>query len=114
MYKLAFALIIATLSATAQVDTTKPLEVAEKVMDANLISSAPAVRPPLADMAGVRGDVTFKAIIDKEGHVVNLQLMSGPPLLVNAAMTSVKSRVYTPMLVNGDPVPVITTVTIRL
>ena len=79
-----------------------------EVMKANLVSQAPhPVYPPLAKAAHVQGTVTFAATIGKDGTVQNLQLVSGPPLLVQAAMQSVNQWVYRPSIVNGNPVAVI-------
>jgi protein TonB len=41
--------------------------------------------PPLAKQARIQGTVRFTAIIGKDGTIQNLQLVSGHPLLVEAA-----------------------------
>jgi tetratricopeptide (TPR) repeat protein len=89
------------------------IRVGSAVQAANLISQTPPVYPPLAKAARVQGTVRFDATIGKDGHVENLQLISGPPLLVQAAMQSVSQSVYKPVLLNGQPVPVITTVDVN-
>ena len=50
----------------------------------------------------------FIAIIAKDGTVLNLQLVSGHPLLVAASQEAVKQYVYKPTLLNNQPVEVIT------
>ena len=55
----------------------------------------------------------FKAMIAKDGTIQNLQLVSGPPLLVQAAMQAVKQWEYKPTLLNGEPVEVITTIDVN-
>jgi periplasmic protein TonB len=83
-------------------------------MKANLVSQAPhPVYPPLAKAAHVQGTVTFAATIGKDGTVQNLQLVSGPPLLVQAAMQSVNQWVYRPTIVDGNPVAVTTTIEVN-
>jgi protein TonB len=57
--------------------------------------------------------VKFQATISKEGTIENLQLLSGPPLLVQAAMDAVKQWVYKPTLLNEEPVEVITTIDVN-
>jgi protein TonB len=47
-------------------------------------------------------------LIAKDGTVQNLQLISGPPMLIQAATEAVKQWVYRPALLNGEPVEVIT------
>jgi periplasmic protein TonB len=48
--------------------------------------------------------------IAKDGTVQNVQLVSGPPLLVKAAVEAVKQWAYKPTLLNNQPVEVITQV----
>ena len=80
---------------------------------ANLISQPKPVYPPLAKAARVQGTVKFQATISKEGTIQNLQLVSGPPLLVQAAMQAVQQWEYKPTLLNGEPVEVITTIDVN-
>ena len=53
-----------------------------------------------------------EAIIDKEGRVAQLQVGTGHPLLVKAALDAVRQWLYRPTLVNGKPVEVDTTITV--
>jgi TonB family protein len=80
---------------------------------ANLISAAKPIYPPLAKMARQQGTVRFEATVGKDGSVENLKVVSGPPLLVQAAQDAVKQWVYRPTLVNGVPVEVVTTVDVN-
>lgn len=82
------------------------------VMAANLVSSVKPVYPPLAKMARMQGTVRFQATIGKDGTIEDLALISGPPLLVPAAMEAVKQWVYKPTLLNGAAVEVVTTIDI--
>jgi len=68
--------------------------------------------PPLARAARVQGEVVLKAIIDKDGNITDLQLISGHPLLVPSAIEAVKQWRYKPYLLNGQPVEVETTITV--
>ncbi|MGC1650988.1 MAG: energy transducer TonB [Candidatus Sulfotelmatobacter sp.] len=68
--------------------------------------------PTLARAARVQGDVVLSAIIDTNGHITNLQLVSGHPMLVPAALAAVKQWRYKPYLLNGQPVEVETTITV--
>jgi protein TonB len=77
---------------------------------ANLVSKVDPVYPPLAAQARITGIVRFNVIINKDGTVQNLQLISGHPLLVVPARDAVSKYVYRPTLLNGEPVEVITTV----
>ena len=53
------------------------------------------------------------ATIAKDGTIQNLQLLGGPPLLVQAAMQAVQQWQYKPTLLNGEPVEVITTIDVN-
>jgi len=89
------------------------IHVGADVQASNLVSQAPVTYPPLARAARVQGTVRFQATLSKDGHVENLQLLSGPPLLVQAAMESVRQWVYKPTLLNGQPVSVVTTIDVN-
>lgn len=90
-----------------------PIRVGQAVQAANLINNVAPVYPPLAKAAHVQGTVEFQATIGTDGAVKNLQLVSGPPLLVRAAMDAAKQWTYKPTLLNGSPVDVITTIDIN-
>jgi protein TonB len=83
------------------------------VQQANLIRQVRPQYPPLAKAARVQGTVKFEAIIAKDGTIQNLKVVSGPPLLVNAALEAVKQWQYKPTLLNGEPVEVITTIDVN-
>ncbi|MFZ0135520.1 MAG: energy transducer TonB [Candidatus Sulfotelmatobacter sp.] len=68
--------------------------------------------PILARSARIQGDVVLRAVIDKEGNIQDLQLVSGHPMLVPAAVEAVKQWRYRPYLLNGQPVEVETTITV--
>jgi protein TonB len=61
----------------------------------------------------VQGAVVLEAIIDREGRVDNLKVLSGNPLLVRAACDAVLQWRYRPTLLNGEPVEVLTQVTVN-
>ena len=58
----------------------------------------------------------LKAVISKDGRIQNLTLISGHPLLVQAAIDAVRQWTYKPTVLNGNPVEVDTEidVTFRL
>ncbi len=83
------------------------------VVAANLINKVEPVYPPLARQARIQGTVRFNVVIDKEGRVQNLTLISGHPLLVASAKDAVQQWIYKPTLLNGEPVMVMTTVDVN-
>jgi TonB family protein len=83
------------------------------VMELSLITKVDPVYPPLAKVAGIQGNVVFDVLIDKDGSIESAQLSSGHPLLANAARKALFQYRYVPTLLRGNPVPVVTTVTIK-
>jgi protein TonB len=55
----------------------------------------------------------LKVIIDKEGNVANIQLISGHPMLAPPAIEAVKQWKYRPYLLNDAPVEIETQVTVN-
>ena len=60
-----------------------------------------AVYPPMARQARVAGVVRIQATIGKDGKVKKVEVLSGPPLLKQAAIDAVQKWVYSPSLLNG-------------
>jgi protein TonB len=77
-----------------------------------LIHREEPVYPTLARAARVQGEVVLSAVISPTGQIENLQLVSGHPMLVPAAMAAVKTWRYKPYLLNGQPVEVETSITV--
>ena len=69
--------------------------------------------PTVAREARIHGEVVLTALIDKDGNIENLQLVSGHPMLAPAAINAVKQWRYKPYLLNGQPVEVETTITVN-
>src|SRR3984885_5768126 len=80
------------------------------VQAALLINRVQPVYPPLARQTRISGTVRLHAIISKSGSVESLEVLSGHPLLVPAAMDAVQQWKYKPTLLNGEPVEVDTTI----
>lgn len=80
------------------------------VQAALLVNKVQPVYPPLARQTRISGTVRLHAIISKTGSVESLEVISGHPLLVRAAMDAVQQWKYKPTLLNGEPVEVDTTI----
>ncbi|MCL4524023.1 MAG: energy transducer TonB [Acidobacteria bacterium] len=80
------------------------------VQQARLINMVRPVYPPLARQARISGTVRLHAIIAKDGTVIQLEVVNGHPLLVQAALDAVRQWRYQPTLLNNEPVEVDTTV----
>jgi TonB family protein len=83
------------------------------VQQSKLINQPKPQYPPLARQARIQGTVRFSAVIDKDGRVTNLTLVSGHPLLAPAAQDAVRQWVYQPTLLNGQPVEVMTEIDVN-
>ena len=68
--------------------------------------------PEPARQAGVQGTVLMDAVVNVEGAVTQVKLLSGPQPLSQAAMDAVRWWRYEPYLVNGRPMTVETTVAV--
>lgn len=69
--------------------------------------------PRLAQMTKVEGDVLIQAVIGPDGRVREARILRSISLLDEAALEAVRAWEYSPTLLNGQPVPVIMTVTVR-
>ena len=83
------------------------------VKSAKLISSVPPVYPALARSQHVSGDVRIDALIDNSGRVTTMKIVSGPTLLHQAAMDSLRQWKYQPASLDGKPVQMHLTVTVQ-
>jgi protein TonB len=90
-----------------------PVPVGGDVKPAKLLSSAPPVYPTLAKNQHVSGNVLIDALIDANGRVTTMKVVSGPTLLHQAAMDALKQWKYQPAMLDGKPVPMHLTVTLQ-
>jgi len=100
------------LAAVPKLATVQRIRISQGVTKGLLIHRVEPVYPPLAKAARVQGEVLLKAVIDVNGNIQNLQLISGHPMLVPAAISAVQGWKYKPYLLNGQPVEVETMVTV--
>jgi len=89
------------------------IRVSQGVSQALVVSKVDPVYPPDAKAAGVQGQVVMQIVISRTGDVSSLQLVSGHPLLAQAAMDAVKQWKYKPYVLNGNPVEVDSQVTVN-
>jgi protein TonB len=61
----------------------------------------------------VHGTVILEIIIGADGAVSSAKVLRSIPMLDQAALDAVRRWRYRPTLVNGQPVPVIMTVTVN-
>lgn len=83
------------------------------LLQGSLVRRVEPVYPQLARAARVQGPVVLEAIISKDGTIGNLQLISGHPLLVQAAIAAVTQWRYRPYILNGAAIEVETRITVN-
>lgn len=71
------------------------------------------IYPPIAQSARVEGTVILDTVIGIDGQVTAVRVLRSIPLLDQAATDAVKRWSFTPTLLNGTPVPIALTVTVR-
>jgi protein TonB len=81
-----------------------------QVQAAKLTNKVTPMYPPLARQTRISGTVRLHAIIAKNGSVEQLEVISGHPLLVQAALDAVRQWKYQPTTLNGENVEVDTTI----
>jgi protein TonB len=87
----------------------EPVRVGGNVREPKVVKLVEPKYPPVAIRARVEGVVILEAVVTEQGTVDRLKVISGPPLLVQAAVEAVQNWKYEPTILNGQPVPVILT-----
>lgn len=89
-----------------------PLRVSAGVAAGQLIVPIQPQYPAIARQIRLQGTVVVSAIIATDGRIESLRVLSGPPLLVNAAVEAIRQARYRPWQLNGEPVEVETTINV--
>jgi protein TonB len=90
-----------------------PVRVSSGVAEGRLLAPIRPIYPAIAKAARVQGRVVIEAIISKRGLVTHAQIVSGQPMLAQAALAAVSRARYQPYKLNGEPVEVETTISIN-
>jgi periplasmic protein TonB len=92
-----------------------PIRRGGNVVQSNLLYSPKPEYPRLAIVAHVQGVVVIEAVITREGLIdrSRVRVISGHSLLIPAAVEAVQQWRYRPTLLNGEPVEVLTTMTVN-
>jgi protein TonB len=93
--------------------TPHNVRVSSGVAQGLLIREVRPQYPALARSALIQGAVVLQATIGKDGSIQNLHMLSGHPLLIQAAMDAVRQWRYRPYLLNQEPVDVDTTIQVN-
>jgi protein TonB len=90
-----------------------PVRVGGRVKEPTKLKAVPPVYPDAAVAARIEGVVILECLISPQGRVTEVKVLRGVPLLEEAAVDAVRQWIYTPTLMDGVPVPVLMTVTVR-
>jgi periplasmic protein TonB len=94
------------------VSPSGPVAISKGVAEGMLIRKVVPVYSAIARAAHMEGTVVLQATISKSGVIEGLRVLSGPPLLRQAALDAVQQWRYRPYLLNGEPVEVETTINV--
>ncbi len=95
-----------------KLEQVKRVRISQGVTKGMLLHKIEPPYPKLALAARITGVVLLKAIISRDGEIKELQVVSGHPILVPAAIDAVKQWRYRPYLLNGEPVEVETNISV--
>jgi TonB family protein len=90
-----------------------PIPVGGDVKAARLLKEVAPIYPVMARNQHVSGDVVIDALIDANGRVTTMKVISGPALLHQAAKDALKQWKYQPASLDGKPVSMHLTVTLQ-
>ena len=83
------------------------------MLEGSLIRRVQPLYPPLARAARIQGSVVLAAVISKDGSMEGLKLISGHPMLMQAAVQAVSQWRYRPYILNGEAIEVETQITVN-
>ena len=86
--------------------TRSPVPVGGNVQPPRIVYRENPDYPTLAHQAGIQGEVIIAAVIDSRGNVVDMKVVSGPPLLYAAAMKALTKWKFEPTYLNGEAVAI--------
>jgi len=89
-----------------------PLKVSSGVMEARLVHRVQPIYPIAARTLHFSGVVELRAIIGTDGRVREIEVVSGNPILAQAARDAVAQWRYEPTRLGGQPVEVETDITV--
>jgi TonB family protein len=107
---LAALLLFCFVQSNASAEELRSVTPAESAQ--HLLKSVDPVYPAMGKQLHIQGDVMIQIAISDTGTVNILKIVSGSPVLVSAAVDAVQQRRYSPFVVDGRPVAVLTTVTV--
>jgi TonB family protein len=91
---------------------SEPVRVGGKVLPPQKIKDVPPVYPSIAQSARIQGIVIVEVLVGADGRVSSAKVIRSIPLLDQAALDAVRQWEFSPPLLNGQPTPVLMSVTV--
>jgi TonB family protein len=101
------------LGASHRSEPAAPVPIGGDVKPAKLLKSVQPVYPQMARTQHVSGNVQIDALIDADGNVSAMKVLSGPALLRDSALQSLKQWKYQPAELDGKPTSMHLTVVLQ-
>ena len=96
-----------------RIQPREPIRVASSLQVSRLVKKVDPDYPVLAHRGHIEGTVVAEARITGSGTIDNLRIISGNPLFFQSVLDAVKQWRYEPTILNGEPIDVITTITVN-
>jgi protein TonB len=97
----------------APLPPTRPVRLHAGMTAPRKIVDVPPNYPEIALRTRKDGIVIIEATIDERGNVISAHVLRSATLLDDAALVAVRQWKFTPAVLNGEPVPVVMTVTVN-
>jgi TonB family protein len=88
---------------------TLVVDVRSVLVSPRLIRQVESEYPAIAQQTNIRGLVVVEIHVSPTGHVTSTRVISGHPLLVQAALTAVRQWIYEPFTFDGVPIEIVST-----
>lgn len=92
--------------------TPHTVRLPSSMVEGMLVHKTIPTYPQIAVASHTQGTVVLQATIARNGAIENLRVISGSPMLRQAALDAVSTWRYRPYLLNGQPIEVETTVNV--
>ena len=108
---LLFVLVLPTIACLGSAQ--EAISVDQLKLSQHLDHQVAPLYPPIAKAAQIQGTVVFEVRVGTTGRIESMKVISGPAMLQQAAMDSLKQWTYHPFEKNGVPIPASGTVSIE-
>ena len=109
------AILIAAIAASVRAQQTPRIRAGGEgeIAAPKLLKRVEPAYPEEAKANGIQGTVVLDVVLSTEGSVIETEIKESEPILDEAAVAAVSQWKYTPTLLNGQPVEVVLTVTVK-